>query len=374
MPRGKRTVLLTGATGFIGRRLVKKLLLQKQTQIYLVVRRSSFSKVERLIESLMLEFPDAPERVHIVSGDLSKPLLLESAVESNELQKKVQEIFHLAAHYELGISREEAIKANVDGTLHMLNFARGCERLNCVHYVSTLAVAGDYKGIWHEDMLLAGQQFDNHYAYTKFLAEVEVREAAGDLPIAIYRPGVVVGDSTTGEMDKIDGPYYLLVPFMKIQALTRSISPIIPTFFPLAPGGNHIKCHIVPVDYVVNCLDYISRKKGIEGKTFSLTDPNPPSMREFIDIFCDKAGWVRPIANLSTDPIVWALRLPGIKQIAQSLEPITNVPVEIVHYTAYATKYDVSNTLEFLKGSNISCPNIKTYAGKLLSYARRNLV
>lgn len=374
MPRGKRLVLITGATGFIGRRLVKKLLAQKQVQIYLLVRRSSFAKVERMIESLMLDFPDAPARIHIVSGDLSKPTLLESAVECGELQKKIQEIFHLAAHYELGISREDAIKANVDGTLHMLNFARGCERLNCVHYVSTLAVAGDYSGVWYEDMLLAGQQFDNHYAYSKFLAEVEVREAAEDLPIAIYRPGVVVGDSTTGEMDKIDGPYYLLVPFMKIQALTNTISPMIPTIFAIAPGGQKIKCHVVPVDYVVNCLDYISRKKGIEGKTFSLTDPNPLSMRQFIDVFCEKAGWVKPFFNVATDPLVWTLRLPGIKQLAQAFEPLTKIPVEMVHYTAYATKYDTTNTKEFLKESDISCPSVKSYAGKLLAYARRHFV
>lgn len=374
MPRGKRLVLITGGTGFIGRRLVKKLLEQKQVQIYLLVRRNSFAKVERMIESLMLDFPDAPARIHIVSGDLAKPTLLESAVESAELQKKIQEIFHLAAHYELGISREEAIKANVDGTLHMLNFARGCERLNCVHYVSTLAVAGDYSGVWYEDMLLAGQQFDNHYAYSKFLAEVEVREAAEDLPIAIYRPGVVVGDSTTGEMDKIDGPYYLLVPFMKIQALTNTISPMIPTIFAVAPGGQKIKCHVVPVDYVVNCLDYISRKKGIEGKTFSLTDPNPLSMRQFVDLFCEKAGWVKPFFNVATDPLVWTLRLPGVKQLAQLFEPLTKIPVEMVHYTAYSTKYDTTNTKEFLKGSDISCPSVKSYAGKLLAYARRHFV
>ena len=360
MPRGKRLVLITGGTGFIGRRLVKKLLEQKQVQIYLLVRRNSFAKVERMIESLMLDFPDAPARIHIVSGDLAKPTLLESAVESAELQKKIQEIFHLAAHYELGISREEAIKANVDGTLHMLNFARGCERLNCVHYVSTLAVAGDYSGVWYEDMLLAGQQFDNHYAYSKFLAEVEVREAAEDLPIAFYRPGVVVGDSTTGEM--------------KIQALTNTISPMIPTIFAVAPGGQKIKCHVVPVDYVVNCLDYISRKKGIEGKTFSLTDPNPLSMRQFVDLFCEKAGWVKPFFNVATDPLVWTLRLPGVKQLAQLFEPLTKIPVEMVHYTAYSTKYDTTNTKEFLKGSDISCPSVKSYAGKLLAYARRHFV
>lgn len=376
MPRGKkkRSILITGGTGFIGRRLVKKLLEQKNTDIYLVVRRSSFSKVEQLIAKLMLEYPDAPERIKVVSGDLFRPNLLDVKSDWQELQKHIQEIFHLAANYQLGLSKDEAMKANVTGTLNMLNFARGCERLNCIHYISTLAVAGDYSGIWHEDMLLAGQQFDNNYAYTKFLAEVEVREAAQDMPIAIYRPGIVVGDSTTGEMDKIDGPYYLLVPFMKIQALTQSISPMIPIFFPLAPGGDRIKCHTVPVDYIVNCLDYISRQKGIEGKTFSLTDPKPLGMRQFIEVFCEKAGWVKPFFNVTTDPLVWALRLPGVKQLAHTLESVTNVPMEMVHYTAYATKYDVTNTLEFLKGSNISCPPLRSYAGRLLAYAQRHFV
>lgn len=372
--KGKRVVFITGGTGFIGRRLVKKLLMDKQTEIYLMVRRSSFSKVEQLIASLMIDAPDAPERVHIVTGDLAKPTFLDNVTECEALQERVQEIFHLAANYKLGITKEEAMLANVTGTLHMLDFARGCEKLHCIHYVSTLAVAGDFKGRWHEDMLLADQQFDNHYAYTKFLAEVEVRAVMDELPVAIYRPGIVVGDSTTGEMDKIDGPYYLLVPFLKIQALTGAISPMIPVIFPVAPGGDRIKCHVVPVDYVVNCLDYISRQKGIEGKAFSLTDPKPASMRQFIDIFCDRAGWVKPVFNIQTDPLVWFLRQPGIKQIAQSLEPVTKIPIEMVHYTAYATTYDTSNVQEFLEGSDIVCPPLRSYAAKMLAYARKHFV
>lgn len=370
----KRHVLITGGTGFIGRRLVKKLLKRRGTEVYLLTRKSSFPKVERLVTDMLEEIPDAHARVHIVAGDITNQALVENNAEAGALQKKVQEIFHLAAHYELGTTKEQALRSNVNGTLHVLDFARACKKLKCIHYVSTMAVAGDYRGTWYEDMLLEGQQFDNNYAYTKFLAEVEVRTAAEDLPIAIYRPGIVVGDSQTGEMDKIDGPYYLLVPFLKLQSLTRTLSPAIPVFFPLAPGGNRIKCHVVPVDYVVDCLDHISRKKGIEGVTFSLTDPKPLSMRQFIDTFCERAGWVKPLVNVSTDPLVWALRLPGIKQLAHGLEPITNVPVEMIHYTAYATKYDTTNTEQFLKGSKISCPSLKSYAGKLLAYARKNFV
>jgi thioester reductase-like protein len=372
--RGKRLVLVTGGTGFIGRRLVKKLLAHKQIEIYLLVRKNSAHKVEQLIAKLRGEYPGAPERIHVVIGDLSRPSLIADANERAKLQKKITEVFHLAAHYELGISKAEAMRANVEGTLHMLEFARGCLKLRCVHYVSTLAVAGDYRGTWHEDMLLAGQQFDNNYAYTKFLAEVEVRAAAEEMPIAIYRPGVVVGDSETGEMDKIDGPYYLLVPFLKLQSLTRIISPAIPIIFPIAPGGEKVKCNVVPVDYIVNCLDHISGKKGIEGKTFSLTDPNTPSNRKFIEIFCESAGWVKPLFNVNTDLLVWWLRLPGIKELAHSFETMTNVPIEMVHYTAYHTKYDTANTKDFLKGSGISCPPLKSYAGKLLAYARKNFV
>ncbi|MEW6732667.1 MAG: SDR family oxidoreductase [Acidobacteriota bacterium] len=374
MPASKRLILITGGTGFIGRRLVKKLLGHKQTELYLLVRKTSFPKIEKLIGSLLAEIPDAHERIHAVAGDITKPSLIEDVQAGTMVQKKINEIFHLAARYELGISKDSAMLDNVQGTLNMLDFARGCERLRRIHYISTLAVAGDYNGVWREPMLIEGQQFDNHYAYTKFLAEVEVREAWDELPIAIYRPGIVVGDSTTGEMDKIDGPYYLLVPFLKLQALARTISPMIPILFPIAPGGDRVKCHTVPVDYVVNCLDHISRKKGIENTIFSLTDPAPPSMRQFIEIFCERAGWIKPIFNLTTDPFVWALRLPGIKQLAHNLEMITSVPMEMVHYTAYATKYDTTNTEKFLKGSGIACPPLKSYAGRLLAYARKNFV
>jgi thioester reductase-like protein len=374
MKRGKRTILLTGGTGFIGRRLVKKLLVDKKVVLYLLVRRASWSKAEKMLEKLQGEFPDIMQRVQLVSGDISRPLLLDDKAECLELQKKVQEIFHLAANYQLGISKQAAMQANVDGTLHMLDFARGCQKLRRVNYVSTLAVAGDYRGKWHEDMLLAGQQFDNYYAYTKFLAEVEVRAAMDDLPIAIYRPGIVVGDSISGEMDKVDGPYYLLLPFLRLQKLTTQISPLIPIIFPLAPGGTRIKCHVVPVDYVVNCLDYISRQKDIDGKTFSLTDPKPLSVRQFLETFCERAGWIKPLADVDTQLLVWMLRLPGIKELSHSLEAVINIPIEMVHYTAYATEYDTANVRQTLEGSGISCPPLRSYAGKLLAFARQHFV
>jgi thioester reductase-like protein len=372
--QGKRLVLVTGGTGFIGRRLIKKLLSRKQTEVYLLVRKLSFQKVDQLIAWLLPEIPDAGKRIHRVAGDITKTGLVDDPKERATLQKKLHEIFHLAARYELGISLDEANKANVDGTVKVLDFARDCSKLRCLHYMSTLAVAGDYKGTWYENMLVEGQQHDNYYAYTKFLAEVEVRDAAEELPVAIYRPGVVVGDSTTGEMDKIDGPYYLLVPFLKLQSLTQAYFPAFPIIFPVAPGGNRIKCHIVPVDFIVSALDQISRKKGIEGVTFSLTDPKPTTMRQFIEIFCERAGWIKPMIDVRTDPLVWALRLPGVKQLAHSLETITDIPMEMVHYTAYATTYDTSNTQKFLKGSGIECPPLKSYAGKLLAFARKNFV
>ncbi|MCS6886486.1 MAG: SDR family oxidoreductase [Acidobacteriota bacterium] len=370
----KRVSLVTGATGFIGKRLVKALLEQGHDKIYLLVRSSSFWKAEKLVGQLSRTFPDAGERLVPIAGDITDGEVIGDRSNRSTVCREVENIYHLAAKYQLGISRDEALRANVDGTLNLLDLARKCKKLKCLHYVSTLAVAGNYRGLWLEEMLIEGQGFDNHYAHTKFLAEVEVREAMSEIPIAVYRPGIVVGDSVTGEMDKIDGPYYLLVPFLKLQAFTSKISTWIPIVFPIAPGGDRIKCHIVPVDYVVDALVYISSLNGIQGKTFSLTDPNPPTTREFIDIFCEKAGWIKPFFNVSTDPLVWFLRLPGIKELAHSLEPVTNVPVEIVHYTSYDVEYSTTNTQEALKDSGISCPELATYASKLLKYARKHLV
>ncbi len=366
------TSLITGATGFIGKRLVRSLLMEQQ-KIYLLVRRSSFWKVESLIKALSEEFPDAADRLIPIAGDITDPDVINDSKNRAKVHKEVEHIYHLAAKYQLGITRQEANVCNVTGTLNLLDLAKNCRRLKCLHYVSTLAVAGNYHGTWTEEMLIEGQGFDNHYAYTKFLAEVEVREAMSEIPIAVYRPGIVIGDSVTGEMDKIDGPYYLLVPFLKIQSLTQKISDLIPIIFPVAPGGDRIKCHIVPVDYVVNALSYISRQPDIQGKTFSLTDPNPPSMREFINIFCEKAGWIKPVFSIGTDPLVWFLRLPGIKDIAHSLEPITNVPVEIIHYTSYDITYTTTNTEQALADSGIYCPRLKSYASKLLKYAKKHL-
>lgn len=370
----KKVSLITGATGFIGKRLVRSLLMDKQEKVYLLVRRSSFWKIENLIRDLCDEFPDAAERLIPIAGDITDPNVVSDSKNRAKVYKEVEHIYHLAARYQLGITREEAEKSNLEGTLYLLDLAKSCRRLKCLHYVSTLAVAGNYQGTWTEEMLIEGQGFDNHYAYTKFLAETEVRDAMAEIPIAVYRPGIVIGDSVTGEMDKIDGPYYLLVPFLKIQSLTQRLSSWIPTIFPIAPGGDRIKCHIVPVDYVVKALSYISRQPNIQGKTFSLTDPDPPSMSEFINIFCDKAGWIKPILSVNTDPLVWFLRLPGIKDIAHNMEPITNVPVEIIHYTSYAITYTTTNTEQALNGSGIRCPRLKSYASKLLNYAKKHLI
>src|SRR5437016_5767064 len=120
--QGKRLILITGGTGFIGRRLIKKLLSRKQTEIYLLVRKAAFQKVGQLVASLLPDIPDAGKRIHKVAGDITKESLIDDAKERAAMQKKLHEVFHLAARYELGISKDEAIRANVDGTLHVLNF------------------------------------------------------------------------------------------------------------------------------------------------------------------------------------------------------------------------------------------------------------
>src|SRR5918997_524238 len=234
---------VTGATGFIGRNLVE-LLLEREGTIYVLVREGSKGRLE-------------------------------------ELRNRwgVDHVFHLAAIYDMTADAESQKVANIAGTRHMVELANALEA-GRVHMVSSIAAAGLYKGVWREDMFEEAQNLDNHpYFRTKHDSERVVRESK--LPWRVYRPGIVVGHSETGEMDKIDGPYY----FFK---LIRRIRGTVPQWVPMASiEGREI--NIVPVDFVVKAMDHIAHQPGLDGKAFSLTDPNAMTAGEVIDTFAQAA-------------------------------------------------------------------------------------
>src|SRR5215208_6097225 len=252
---------VTGATGFIGRHLVEQLLARQGT-VYVLVREGSRGR----LEELRSRWGAGEDRIVPVIGDLSQEKLgCEDQI--SELKGKVDHFFHLAAIYDMTADAESQRISNVEGTREAVKLAAELDTKH-FHMVSWIAAAGLYKGTFTEDMFDEAEKVDNHpYFQTKHESEAAVREEC-EVPWRVYRPGIVVGHSETGEMDKVDGPYY----FFK---LIRRLRGVVPEWVPM-PGVEGREINIVPVDFVVAAMDHIAHLDDQDGKAFHLTDPNPP--------------------------------------------------------------------------------------------------
>src|SRR5687767_174602 len=194
---------VTGATGFLGRYLVGNLLKRKGT-IHVLVRKGSEKKFDAIAEHMGWD----RKRVIPVEGDLAKPRLGLPAAQVKALTGKINHFFHLAAIYDLSADAESQRIANIEGTRHAIELATAVQA-GCFHHTSSIAVAGLYSGVFREDMFAEAEGLDKDpYFRTKHDSEALVRKAS-KIPYRIYRPSFIVGHSKTGEIDKIDGPYYL---------------------------------------------------------------------------------------------------------------------------------------------------------------------
>ncbi|HEX5956751.1 MAG TPA: SDR family oxidoreductase [Solirubrobacterales bacterium] len=358
---------VTGATGFIGRNLVE-LLLEREGTVYVLVREGSKGRLEELRN----RWGTDDSRVVGIVGDLSEPRLGISDADLEPLKGEVDHLFHLAAIYDMTADAESQRVANVEGTRHMVEFAEAVEA-GRVHMVSSIAAAGLYRGTWREDMFDEAQDLDTHpYFRTKHESEGVVRTEC-ERPWRVYRPGIVVGNSETGEMDKVDGPYY----FFK---LIRRIRNAVPQWIPM-PGVEGREINIVPVDFVVRAMDHIAHLDDLDGRAFHLTDPNPPTAGEVIDIFARAAhapqSSVRvPAGALETvEPI---LRLavsatPLGDAVADRILADFGIPRSVLVYVNYPTHFDSRQTEMALSGTDITVPPLEVYAGKLWDYWERHL-
>ncbi len=360
---------VTGATGFIGRHLVERLL-EREGTIYVLVREGSKGRLEELRN----RWGVGEDRVVGIVGDLSQPRLGVSDSEIGRLNGEVDHLFHLAAIYDMTADAETQQVANIEGTRHMVELADAVEA-GRVHMVSSIAAAGLYKGLWLEDMFDEAQDLDTHpYFRTKHESERIVREES-QRPWRVYRPGIVVGHSETGEMDKIDGPYYF---FKLIQRLRAVVPPWLPTI-----GVEGKEINIVPVDFVAKAIDHIGHldDERWDGKAFSLTDPNPKSAGQVINIFA-RAGH-GPQMGLRLDPKMFEmvpqqvrsglLMLPPVKRIRNTILGDLGIPDSVLTYINYPTSFDNRNAREALEGSGIDVPPLEAYADKLWDYWERNL-
>jgi NAD(P)-dependent dehydrogenase (short-subunit alcohol dehydrogenase family) len=359
--------LVTGATGFIGRNLVGRLL-QREGTVYALVRAGSRGRLEELRTGWGAD----GARVVPVAGDLSQPGLGISEEDLIVLRGSIDHFFHLAAIYDMTADADAQEVANVEGTRHAVQLA-GAIDAGCFHQVSSIAAAGLYRGVWREDMFDEAEKLDTHpYFRTKHESERVVRDEC-IRPWRVYRPGMVVGDSRTGEMDKVDGPYYM---FKLLQRVRRVLPSWLPT---LGVEGGEI--NIVPVDFVADAIDHIAHQPALDGEAFHLTDPDPHTAGEVLNIFAREADAPQATLRLDsgiTDPATsvmsTGMRLfPPARRAAKAALAEVGIPAEVVTYINYPTRFDSSRAQEALEGTGISVPPLESYAGRVWDYWERNL-
>ena len=358
---------VTGATGFIGKRLVKKLLERKGAVVHFLIRKESADKVA----DLRSYWGVGAARAVPVFGDLTAKKLGVASADVKKLKGQIDHFHHLAAVYDLGADEETQVAVNIEGTRNTVDFAKAIDAAH-FHHVSSIAAAGLYEGVFREDMFAEAEGLDHPYFQTKHESEKIVREDC-KVPWTVYRPAMVVGDSTTGEMDKIDGPYYF---FKLIQRLRELLPPWMPTVG--LEGG---RINIVPVDFVVNALNVISHQQGISTKCFHLVDPVGYRVGDVLDIFSRAAH--APRMNLFVNAALLGFIPKGIKKSLMAMAPVRRVrnavmkdlglPEDMLTFVNYPTRFDCRETLVALKGSGVACPHLKDYAWKLWDYWERHL-
>lgn len=350
------TVFLTGFPGFLGSALVGRLLdrYPGDVTVTCLVQSKYAELADRRAEAIEADH-DAAGRIRLVAGDVTEPNL--GLGDAAGLREQTVEVYHLAAVYDLGVSRAVAKAVNVDGTRHVLDYAEACPNLRRFQYVSTCYVSGRYDGEFTADHLAEGQRFNNHYETTKLLAELDVqRRMDRGLPATIYRPGIVVGDSETGETQKYDGPYYVLRSLLRQPGV--AVMPMVGD-----PGA--VEANVVPRDFVVDAIAHLSALDESEGETYQIANPDPPTVSELLSLFERAAGKRAVRVPVPKGALKAFLRRPLARRVAP-IEP------NAVDYFDLPTRYSCETTRRDLDGSGIRCPRVEEYVDAMVEFVREH--
>ncbi|GFG51901.1 short chain dehydrogenase [Mycolicibacterium agri] len=349
--------VVTGGTGFIGRRVVSQLVARSpDAEVWVLVRRASLSRFERLADD-----HDWGDRVKALVGDLTADNLGLPDAAIAEL-RPVGHVVHCAAIYDITAAERLQRAANVEGTRAVIALARRLDAT--LHHVSSIAVAGTYRGEYTEDDFDVGQDLPSPYHQTKFEAELLVRSEPG-LRYRVYRPAVVVGDSRTGEMDKVDGPYYFFGILAKLAVLPR-FTPV------LLPDTG--RTNIVPVDYVVDALTELMHADGRDGQTFHLTAPENIGLRGIYRGIAKAAGLPPLRGSLPRGTATPFLRVTGRARVLRNMAVTQlGIPAEILDVVDLMPTFTADNTREALRGAGIDVPEFASYAPKLWRYWAEHL-
>ncbi len=342
--------LFTGFPGFIGRRLVRRLLADDPEL-----------RVVALVEERMADAADSAaaeidaDRIDIVTGDIGERRLGLADDTYERLRGEMTAVHHLAAAYDLAVPVEVAQRVNVEGTANVLELCLEAERLERLNYVSTAYVAGLRQGTIYEHELALGQAFGNHYESTKFQAELWVRSLVDRIPTTIYRPAIVVGDSQTGETQKFDGPYYML---RVIARSVRTGTPI-PQF-----GRSSAPFNVVPVDFVVDALAAGAADPAAVGETLHLVDPEAASAAEVLRTLAHEYAGKQPGLRLPAGLVSESLRLKAVRDLFEG------APRESIRYLNHKARYDTRRAEAVLGRQGVRCPPLRDYVGPMVSFFR----
>jgi thioester reductase-like protein len=347
----ENTYFITGFPGFIAGRLIRRLLeMQERSRFILLIHPGQQDRAVRQIEELLELYLDRRESIQLVTGDITKEDLGIADHQRLEWKHSITHLFHLAAVYDLAVPYDIAYEVNVTGTRRVNEWARQLPQLQRYVYFSTAYVSGERQGVILETELAMNQSFKNHYESTKYEAEVLVQAEREFLPLTIIRPGIVMGDSRTGETAKFDGPYFIM------QFLHRFRHLPIPHI-----GRTRATINLVPVDYVVEATIYLAHSPSGVNKVYHLTDPDPKPIRHVYEKICGELlqkqpSWTIPISLVSA-----ALSIPAFRRWVM-------VEKETLDYFQCESQYDCRQALADLKDSGIACPSFDSYVGHAVRY------
>ncbi|MTE11454.1 SDR family oxidoreductase [Nocardia aurantiaca] len=339
--------LVTGATGFIGRFLVPELL-KRGADVHVLVRpgEDSVLRFNRCLRDW-----GGRDRVRPVRGDLGAPGL---GIDSSWIaahRGSIDHVFHLAAGF-------DALGAG-GGTRRVAELAAELEA-GRLHHVSTVRIAGSWEGLFTEDMTDVGQLLPTPYQRAMLRAEQDVRDQTA-VPWRIYRPAIVIGDSRTGEIDRIEGPYY----FFRLLRMAAQLPRILPVVAPHLGETN-----MVPVDFVVRALDHIAHRPGGGPTTYHLVDPRAQSVAEVFNLFADEAGAPHLIEVMPKRTLDVTVRVPGMGWALRQI----GIPMDVIEDCEFSCRFDSCHTAAALAGTDIKVPPLAAYASIIWKYWIENWV
>ncbi len=344
------TILMTGFPGFIAGRLVERLA-TPETQFFLLVQPAFVEKAKQDAVRIATKAGVPLENFVLFEGDITSENLGISEEDLEVVRAETTDVFHLAAIYDLAVKRDPAFRVNVDGTKNVNELVRTLPDLRRYNYISTCYVAGKRRGDILETELTHGAGFRNYYEETKYLAEVEVENLKEVVPVTIFRPSVVVGDSKTGETAKYDGIYYVIFYYKKAASLLRFVNV----------GNKDVKLNLVPVDFVVEGIATLSKDPKAVGKTIALADPDPLSTAGICDAIAEALTGKKTVLTPPASFIEWSLNL--------SISPaITGLPHYGVPYFFLEQTYDTSESEALLSAHGVRCPSFGEYARNLVKF------